>query len=475
MTVAIVGGGFSGASVAYHLALRRIPVRIVVFEPRPTLGSGLAYGDSDPHHRINVPAHKMSLLPDDEAHFRRWIDQSHATAGDLEATGSDGNLYPNRSVFGSYMEQQLRPLIARGAIEHIRERVSSVAKDGEGWLVRGQGADVYADIVVVATTHPPPRVPAVIARALKGDPRLIPDATAADALAGIDAGARVLIVGTGLTMADVVATLDAQGHRGEVIAISRRGLRSRGHSANPADPFGNFSDPLPKTARDLLRRVRTAIADADLEGVTWHSVIDSVRAHAKVFWPALPLQERRRIVRHLRPYWDVHRFRVAPQPEAIIVRRIADGSLTIVAASVDQVRSGPENLEVVLRLRRSGKRVVQAVDHIITTTGPAHDEVLSSQPYLAGLKAAGHLREDPTHLGIACDAAGHALNSDDGPNQSLFIAGPLARGTIGELMGLPQVSEFSVVVANGVANQVTRLRGATAASASDIRELTADR
>ncbi len=60
-----------------------------------------------------------------------------------------------------------------------------------------------ADIVVLATTHPAPGVPSVLEQALANDPRLIPDATVKDALRRIEPSARIVIVGTGLTMADV--------------------------------------------------------------------------------------------------------------------------------------------------------------------------------------------------------------------------------------------------------------------------------
>ena len=61
-TIAIVGGGFSGAVLAWHLH-RAAPGKhnIVIVEPRDEIGRGLAYDSFDPAHRINVPALKMNL------------------------------------------------------------------------------------------------------------------------------------------------------------------------------------------------------------------------------------------------------------------------------------------------------------------------------------------------------------------------------------------------------------------------------
>ncbi len=72
LTLAIIGGGLSGAALAYRLALNAPPAaRIVVIEPRGELGRGVAYSTPDPDHRLNVPHTKMSIRTDDMAHFTR--------------------------------------------------------------------------------------------------------------------------------------------------------------------------------------------------------------------------------------------------------------------------------------------------------------------------------------------------------------------------------------------------------------------
>lgn len=453
--VAIIGGGFTGAAVAYHLAHFRPGTTIAVIEPREVLGGGLAYDDADPAHRINVPAARMSLIPGDDTHFARWLAETGAADDDPDARAHDGALYPRRAVFGRYVRWHLDPLLAEGRVTHVRARAVSLAVEGAGWIVAtDQRGRFRAHRVVLAATHPSPELPAPLAP-LASDPRLVADALVPGALAPIAPDARVVILGTGLTMADVVASLDRQGHRGPIVALSRRGLRSRGHPQVASEPFGDFTQPPPR-ASTLLQAVRRTIRDAGCQGISWHAVIDAVRAHAQTFWPTLPPAEQSRIVRHLRVFWDVHRFRIAPQVEAILDRRIAERNLRVLTASVISATPQSHDLQIVIRHRRRGETETLHADHVIVTTGPAHGAIFATQPFLAALGNAGLARPDHLGLGISCDAASRALDASGRPHDSLFVAGPLSRATFGELMGLPQVSAHARAVADAVARSLYR-------------------
>lgn len=46
--------------------------------------------------------------------------------------------------------------------------------------------------------------------------------------------------------------------------------------------------------------------------MNWRDVIAAIRPITPKLWLNLPDKERRRFLRHLQPYWDVHRHRVAP-------------------------------------------------------------------------------------------------------------------------------------------------------------------
>ncbi|WP_431322941.1 FAD/NAD(P)-binding protein [Rhizobium sp. YTU87027] len=430
---------------------------IVIFEPRHELGRGLAYDTTDPAHRINVPAARMSLLPDHPEDFLEWIARNDAVADDPEAYRPDGNLFPRRRVFGAYIASALAPFIESGAVRHRRALVTEVGRDGALWRIAdSQGGQLFADFLVIATSHPSPSTPGVL-RALEGHHRFVPDSTCARALETIRLDDRLLIVGNGLTAADIVASLARTGHRGQITSISRRGLRSRGHAPCPQDPFGEFEAVPAHSATALLRSVRQAINEARAVGLTWHAVIDQIRDHGHTIWQNLPISERRRIVRHVRPYWDVHRFRIAPQVEDVLEHAIAEGRMEVLAASVGRVHREGEVIHVELR-QRHGPQLQRSYDAVVVTTGPAHGGILESQTWLSCLRDQSHLQLDPTGLGIACSERSEAIGADGAPDPSLLISGPLARGTFGELMGLPQIAEHAVFVAMELAAKLQAMR-----------------
>ncbi len=455
-TVAIIGGGFTGAAVAYHLA--QCPAvdqaAILVFEPRDALGKGLAYDTGDPAHRINVPSARMSLLPDDPEHFGRWLAGTGVLAGDPRAHQADGNSFPRRSVFGDYVSSQVEPLVDDGRIRHVRARVAHVSKTGTGWQLQDDAGNRFSsDLLVIATTHPAPRAPARLAEAFVGHPRYIADATKPDALEPIRPQDRVLIVGNGLTAADVIASLRERGHVGRILSISRRGLRSRGHAAVPQEPYGNFVSPPPQSTRELLKRTRLALRAATADGLSWHAVLDQLRAQARPIWQGLTVVERRRLVRHLRVFWDVHRFRIAPQVEQALDHAITEGRLEIAAGSILSARRHGDGMQVLIR-RRGGAPETLDFDAVVITTGPAHGGILSSQSWFSELAETGRLTMDPTGLGLACNEMGEALDVNGDPQLDLLIAGPLARGVFGELMGLPQVSEYAAAIAGQIIGSI---------------------
>jgi uncharacterized NAD(P)/FAD-binding protein YdhS len=460
-TLAIIGGGLSGAAVAYHLAgnVDLSEVDLVVIEPRAELGRGLAYSTDDPDHRLNVPATKMSLRTDQMDHFSRWL-QSHVTLTPDSITPA-GEVFAPRQVFGRYVAAQMKPLIEQGRLRHVQAWVAGVDKGQRYLLTLSDGTTLEADILVLAATHPKASLPQELA-ALHQDPALIADPYVPGALDVIAVQERILIVGNGLTSADVTATLHRQGHLGPITALSRHGWRSMPHGPKQAETLADFASMPSRTALGLFQRVRRALADDAKLGLTWHAVLDRVRAQAPIIWAHLPHHERRRFLRHLRALWDIHRFRIAPQTHQINLRMQQQGRLTHLAARIQRVKTD-SIVHLTLRARHGLVRFPLQVDRVILATGPAHGAVITSSTFLSDLADLRLLQADPLGLGLFTAPNGHAIPASGTPDGTILVAGPLARGTVGELMGVPEVIAWAEHIAGEAARQIRGLRARMAA------------
>jgi len=145
---------------------------------------------------------------------------------------------------------------------------------------------------------------------------------------------------------------------------------------------------------------------------------------------------------------------VAPQVAAVLERRRAEGTLEIVAATLGKVELQGRTMRC--ELRRRGCRAVAAGSRwvegqaFVVTTGPAHGGVVTGNPALRSLAAAGLVQADEHGLGVLVDRRHRAVARSDAASETLLVAGPLARATFGELMGLPQVTRDAEEVAAAV-------------------------
>src|SRR5690606_33825797 len=138
-------------------------------------------------------------------------------------------------------------------------------------------------------------------------------------VAGIDPAADVCIVGTGLSMVDVLLTLEANDHRGGIHLLSRHAMLPRAHSTSHAVDEAFDVDALhPLGVRERLHRLRQGMRDAAARGLPWQAVMERLRPHGQALWRSLGEAEQRRFLRHAVRYWDIHRHRIAPEVGAIL-------------------------------------------------------------------------------------------------------------------------------------------------------------
>ena len=444
--IVIIGGGFTGTALAVHLARAgQAGLQVTVIEPRAQLAQGVAYGTCDPAHRINVPAARMQLAGDEEGAFDRDYRASAGFRDDPGALWHDGNVYPQRGEFGRWVnaqfiyQQQHSPVKLR----HLRD--SAVAFKN-GVVTTASGQQIHADRVVLAISHPPPDLPALL-KPLQGHPGLIANPWQRDALTQVASGDRVAIIGSGLTMSDVVASLHRQQHRGRITVFSRRGQLPRANLSGNHETYAlDYSQPQSATARGWLHRVRQEVKRAAALNLPWQLVLDDIRRNGQRIWQTLSLHEQQRFLHHLRPWWDVHRYRIAPQVSQVLSQQQASGQLTLLAARLIAADASGDTFRLTLRLRGAQAYRLE-VDKVIVTTGPAHNALLNSNALLRQLHDDGLIQPDPLALGIRINALSQALNVNGEANAGLYVAGPAARRPFRELMGLPQVAEHAESVA----------------------------
>lgn len=437
LRLAIVGGGFTGVALAIHaLASGKQPLSVDVIEPSEKLGRGAAYGTTDPDHRINVPTDRMSLFSSEPTHFTRWLFENKWLP-DPESTDPLGRFYVPRKAFAAYLEATLAQTTrstTSASLRHRQTRVIGLVREGEGFcLDLADGASLRVDRVAICTGHVP-SAPCRVQEGARRHPRFIPNPWTSGSLAKVRKSDSVLIVGTGLTMVDVVATLESRDHQGSIVAASRRGLVPRGHGRF-VDCHRLFEGVRPGTALELLRLVRSEIRK-HADALDWQSVIDALRRNLPEIWSALPASERIRTVRKLLRVWDVHRFRIAPQGSAAVNRLTAEGRLKVQRARVVEVDAREGSLFARFLLPE-GAIVGKAFDSIILCSGASRN--IRDNLLLANLIDHGLAQVDDIGVGLKVERLSRLIDAFGAKQPDLFAFGPITRGTFGEMTGAPDI------------------------------------
>ncbi len=452
--IAIIGGGFSGATFA-TLLMRDpalMPCDITVAEPRDVLGAGIAYSAADPLHRVNIAADRMAALPDAVEDFYVWLKRAQRLDGDPAAVYPDRGIFPARALFGSYVDDLVRRTAAATqhvSFRHAATKVQAATKSGNSYRLQcASGDSIEADILILAIGHPVPRLPWPLSELPPHD-GLIVNPWLAGAADRIKPTARVLLVGTGLTMGDMVATLRRQGHQSPLTAMSRHGLTPRPRSG-AVDPIQGLSFAADSVSQ-VLHAIRQEIRKANAATRPWSDVFDAVRLQNGAIWAAWSQPQRRRFQRHLRPYWDVHRFQAAPQIHDLVTQEQAAGNLTIFAAAMTKAALRDEGIDVTLRRRGQDSTETQSFDAIINCTG-ATGPLVDENPVLKSLASGGLIEPDFFGSGIHVDALSRAKTQAGTFDDSLYVLGPAIRGCLGEISGALEIATHTQTVANAVAS-----------------------
>lgn len=445
--VAVIGAGFSGTMAALQLLAHLPPERpVVLCEQADTFGRGLAYATGNPDHLLNLRASNMSAFPDRPGDFEAWL--ARADLDPEEATGvrvTPAGTFAARGLYGRYLSELLtRAVTERGSALRLRllnDRIVDLEPEGDGFLLRTAGGRSRRVAGAVLAIGNLPGLGGVRSRH-RIDPWAI------ERFGRLDPDRPILIVGTGLTMVDAVAALRRHGFPGRIVALSRRGLLPRPHAATAPWPLPDLAPEVRASLRRLVAQIRREIAIAQAEGVGWRGVIDSLRPAIDPLWRGLPMPEKARFLRHLRPFWDVHRHRTAPPAAEAIAQEIARGTLAVMAGRVVSVVDHAARATVAIRLRGAEQTLAIEVQGLLDATGFGR-VAETNDPLVRNLIARKLAQGGP--FGFGLDATADYRIVGPRPAGRLWALGPLLRGVLWECTAVPDIRNEAADLARIVA------------------------
>ena len=168
-------------------------------------------------------------------------------------------------------------------------------------------------------------------------------------------------------------------------------------------------------------------------------MIDGLRPFVQRLWMSFSTSEKKRFYIHLRPYWDIHRHRMAPSIGQEISAARASGQLEILAGEFTRAAADAGRIAFTFRRRGTNSTETRNVDHAYNCTGVGLDPTKSAAPLTRSLVAAGLVRPDPVGLGIDVNEACAVINRDGRASARLYAMGPQTRSRFWEVTAIPDI------------------------------------
>lgn len=444
--IAIIGGGYSGLMVAVHLLLSaNSPLTIKLIERRPVIGQGIAYGTDLDSHLLNVPAGKISSFADEPDHFLSWLQNQNIPSVQADT-------FVPRKLYSQYIQGILNQAEASAAagvrLERFHDEAVSLKTTAESVRIGLKSGEVLeVERVVLALGNLPAANPPIQDPSFYESKRYVSWVWSTKWLTNLSANDPIVLIGAGLTAFDVVVALRQQGHQGKIHIVSRRGLLSQSHKST--EPYHSFlkAEQAPENIRALVRLVRQEIKRAKALGYDWRAVIDALRSENQKIWQSLSLTEKRRFLRHVRTYWDIHRHRTAPEIAQIITELIDAQQVVIHAGRILAYQEDAEGVNVFIRPRGKGETEILQAALVINCTGSQYDYRKYPHPLTQELLKSGLITPHPLNLGLKVAANGALVDAKGNVSQQLYTLGPPQIGELWETTAVPNIREQAKVLA----------------------------
>lgn len=431
-TIAIIGAGFSGSLTALNILRQpNAPgdMRVVLIDPRGTFGPGLAYTVPSPRFKLNVRAKAMGAFPQEPEGFLHWLQRGDKTVS--------GESFISRQQYGLYLAELVSEAAQREPqrLALKTDEVVEVTQGSDGsffTLLLASGEQLEAASVVLAIGN-------ILRRGVGdvGTKGALREPFNPQSYRDLDQLRELFILGSSLTAVDVIMESEGRGFKGHYSVVSRKGRFPLSHEDPASFPSASLppSWENPGTAFALLKTIRKASRACGSS----QPVFDAMRPKIQQMWTNLSLTERRAFLRHLRPFWEIHRHRIPHEHLQAIRELQAAGRLTIRAGKVSEISAR----EAVVTLRGCGGEAERLrFDAGFMCAGPEGDIRRIDHPLVASLVAQQLIRPGQLALGLDTEGVPHRPN--------FAVVGPLQKEVLWEITAVRELRERAQHVAASI-------------------------
>jgi uncharacterized NAD(P)/FAD-binding protein YdhS len=149
--------------------------------------------------------------------------------------------------------------------------------------------------------------------------------------------------------------------------------------------------------------------------------------------------QRAAFLRHVRPYWDVHRHRAVPSIGARIDHLISTGTLRVLSGRTMGWTPTRTGIAASILPRGSASPVSIEAARVVNCTGPAQAIAHTNDPLVRALLDRGALSPDPLCIGARCDADGRILDRAGRANPRIWMLGPWRCAEVWESVAVPEL------------------------------------
>lgn len=435
-TIAIIGGGISGTLVVLNvLKHSHVPVSILWFDDKNSFCKGLAYSTKNDEHLLNVRASNMSVFVDEPEHFVSWLLKHKFL---YSATD-----FVPRSIYGNYVLSvfnELKHSASHGAntitVKQFAEEVKSIRQENDEFIISATQNHHVQQVVLgfgnFLPAHPLPLATKAISKEFIFSKRYYQNAFSPLLFQNATRCQHITIIGSGLTMVDVVMSLNKQHYQGKIQVISPHGYLPQAHLEEPLPSIPSFINEREHyTLLQIVHLVNTQLKFAKANQLHIHSMIDALRPHVQRLWTGFSLDDKKQFLRHLRHKWGLARHRAPSQSIQVLNEYMKSQRLMVLKGRIFDIQSNTDGFDIYYSTKANQKNSFKT-ELIVNCTGPESDFEKIDLPLIKQLIKDGIIEADPLKYGLKSMPNGQITNN-------LFTIGPPLKGILWESTAVPEI------------------------------------